>query len=125
MAFTIARLTKALDIDEQQARQVIGLIRGEISPFTVAGTDQWRRQCYHEPRETAPETIMHAIDQVIGTCGTEAIFGADGCTMPVLEYCNTGDSYATTIMYDYVAGKYRLTSWGDLVERFGRRYGIE
>lgn len=125
MAFTVARLTAQLGIDESQAQQVIGLIRGRISPFAIAGTDAWRRQCYHEPRETAPETIMHAIDQVIGTCGTEAIFGAGSCTQPVIEYCNAGDTYAATIVYDYIAEKYRLTSWGDMVERYGKRYGIE
>lgn len=126
MAFTIPRLVESLDITEDQARQIIALIRREVSPFTVDATAKWADSCYHAPDPGKPETILHAIDRVLGTCGAEAIFSERySCTQPVLEYCNTGDTYATTIAYDYVRGKYLLTSWGDWVERHGRRYGLD
>jgi hypothetical protein len=124
MAFTVEKLTADLGITPEQAEQVIGLVRGTIDPFTVPATDAWRRSCYHEPDPRKPETIMHAVDAVLGTCGTEAIWGRS-CTQPVAEYCNTGDTYASTILYDYVNGNYRLTSWGDWVERYGDRYGVQ
>ncbi len=124
MAFTLAKLTDSLSITVEQAQTVLDLIHRRISPFTVKATDDWRRSCYHEPRPEAPETIMHAINAVIETCGTEAIWGNASVTQPAAEYCNTGDTYATTILYDYIAGKYRLTSWGDFVERFEKRYGL-
>jgi hypothetical protein len=123
MAFTIAKLTEALSITPEQADQVIGLVRGRIDPFSVPAVEEWRRQCYHEPDASKPETIMRAIDAVLETCGTEAIWGTS-CTVPAAEYCNAGDTYAPTILYDYVASKYRLISWGDFVERFERRYDI-
>lgn len=124
MAFTVARLVEGLQITETQAEQIIGIIRGRLSPFTVERTEHWRTQCLHEPDPSSPETRMHAIDGILGTCGTEAIWGRS-CTQPVAEYCNTGDTYACTILYDYTAGKYRLMSWGDWVETYGDRYGVQ
>jgi hypothetical protein len=123
--WTVQRLTEQLQIDDGAAEQILGLIRRTIDPFSVPAVDAWRRQCYHEPRADRPETIMRAIDVVLETCGTEAIWGSSSCTQPVAEYCNAGDTYAATILYDYVAGKYRITSWGDWVERYGDRYGVE
>jgi hypothetical protein len=125
MAFTVARLCEQLQITAEQSDQVIGLIRGTVDPFSIAGTDAWRRQCYHEPDPRKPETRMHAIDQVLGTYGTEAIWSSRSCTQPAAEYCNTGDSYAATILYDYVAEQYRLCAWGDFVEKYERRYQLQ
>lgn len=128
MALTRARLIEALQITEAQADQVLGLIRGTVDPFSVPAVDEWRRQCYHEPDPKRADTIMRAVDAVLGTYGTEAIRGqyVDRYNQDIVaEYCNTGDSYAATILYDAVARKYRLTSWGDFVEKFERRYAIQ
>lgn len=125
MAISTRRLVAELGVNEGQARTIRGLMIGAISPFTIAQTEAWRRQCYHEPHETAPETIMHAIDGVLETCGTEAIWSNRSCTRPVAEYCNTGDSYAATVLYDYMSETYKITSWGAWIERYGRRYGVE
>ena len=123
--FTRARLVEFLAITDDQADQVIRLIRSQIHPFDYPGVARWADQCYHTPSGNAPETIMKAIDEVIGTCGTEAIFADEfSCTRPVFEYCNTGDSYAGTIAYDYARGKYLLTSYGDWVEKNDRKYSM-
>jgi hypothetical protein len=124
MAFTVARLVERLQITEEQAQRIIGVIRGKVSPFEVPSTAAWRKQCYHDPDPAKPETRMHAIDGILGTFGTEAIWGRS-CTQPVAEYCNTGETYDSTILYDYVNAKYRLTSWGDWVEAYGDRYGVQ
>lgn len=123
MAWTTERIADHLAIDADTAAIVLGLVRGEISPFTLPGVDAWRRRCYHEPRAKSPETIMRAIDEAIGTYGTEAIWGESG-TQPVAEYCNTGNTYNATVVYDYVRGKYVLTTMGDFVEKYEQRYGI-
>lgn len=122
---TTARLTEALGIEAGTAETILGIMRGTIDPFTVPATEAWRQACYHEPDARKPETRMHAIDALLGTHGTEALWGKDSCTIPAAEYCNNGDTYALTILYDYVKGCYRLTSWGDFVERFERRYGLQ
>lgn len=37
-------------------------------------------------------------------------------------YVNLGDTYATTILYDYVNQRFHVTSWGDWYERYERRF---
>lgn len=39
------------------------------------------------------------------------------------EYVNMGDTYVTTLIYDHHADRFRITSWGDMVEMWERRYG--
>lgn len=122
---TIKSLQQSLGIGRTQAETVFKLTQRKVSPFSVAETAAWADKCYSAPRQFDPETIMHAINATIGAYGTEAIFDADGSVQPVAEYCNTGDTYNATILYDYVAGRYRLTTMGDFVERYGRRYGLD
>lgn len=117
-----ARLIKDLEITPEQATTVLGLMRGTVDPFSVSQTDAWRRACYHEPDPRKPETIMHAIDATIGTYGTEAIFSGAYGLNPIAKYCNTGDTYAGTILYCYRTRRYKITSWGDYVERLPKRY---
>lgn len=130
MAFTSARLTEALQIDPATADRIIGLIHGSIDYREHPAVVAWAKQCYHDPRDSdqsRPECIMRAIDAELGTYGVEAIEGryVDRYHGTIqATYCNTGDTYATTILYDCEDQKYRLTSWGDFVERFGDRRQI-
>lgn len=39
------------------------------------------------------------------------------------DYVNFGDTYVETLLYDYNAHRFRVTSWGDLVEAWERRWG--
>lgn len=42
-----------------------------------------------------------------------------------IEYLNTGETYQTTLLYDYHTQTYRVQSWGDCVEiqeRNGRKF---
>ena len=74
-----------------------------------------RVNCYHRP--TKHDLIAAALNQVLGTYGVEAI-AADDCNVfapPAIEYLNTGDTYALTLVY--VRGKWKVSSWGDEVER--------
>jgi hypothetical protein len=126
--FTPARLVEALGIDSARAESIIGLVRGTVDPFSLPGVAAWRDRCYHAPRADRPEVILHAIDEVLGTCGTETIRGDvyDAYTDDIVaEYCNAGDTYAVTILYDYMRREYRLMSYGDWVEKYGDRYGVQ
>lgn len=125
MSWTQARVAEHLNVSPEIADRVIGLVRGEIDPFTLPGVDVWRQACYNAPRAESPEVIMLALSELLDMHGTEPLWGSGDVTTPAAEYVNPGDTYAPTIVYDYRAGRYRLTSWGDFFEKFKRRYGLQ
>jgi hypothetical protein len=124
--WTVEKITTHFgqSVTEDTAREILAILRGDKSPLDVPKVAEWARQCYHSPKERAPETIMLAFDALLETYGTEAIWAESSCTKPVAEYCNSGDTYTATILYDYRRGKFCLTSFGDWIERYGERYGV-
>ena len=77
---------------------------------------------------------LDAIDKLLGTFGTEAIRGdwQNGywCDI-VAAYCNTGDTYAVTVLHVRgegswdEQGKFIVGSWGNFVEKNSERYAIQ
>ena len=57
------------------------------------------------------ETTLRFIDALTLCHGVEAFEGPGG----YFEYCNTGDSYAETVVLR-PSGAFSVTSWGDVVE---------
>ena len=114
-------LETALDLTSAQAVLVRDLMRYGLTftddPDVCPRTRKWIEDCYHRPPLNRPDTIMVAIDEVIGMYGTEAIWGSS-VTHPVAEYCNAGDTYAPTILYSYESRAYRVTTFGNFVERY-------
>ena len=64
-------------------------------------------------RYNSTERKLWAIDQILECHGVEYIQG-DSLD---LAYCNTGDTYASTVCYDYTRDKFVITSYGDWIER--------
>jgi hypothetical protein len=62
---------------------------------------------------------MHVLDSIAETHGVEYIAHKDDSLSQAMgiEYLNTGDSYALTIVRFCETGNYRVVSWGDIVER--------
>ncbi len=58
---------------------------------------------------------MARIDAVLETHGVEYVPAGKGTRSPAFSYCNTGDTYGTTILC--VNDRFRVGCWGDLVER--------
>jgi len=58
---------------------------------------------------------MERIDEVLGTFGVECIPEGNNSKSPQIVYCNTGDTYGTTVMR--VGGVFRVGCWGDIVEK--------
>ena len=79
-------------------------------------------ECYHPPRKY--DVRLSVCDAIMGTHGVEYISHKDDNFHESLglSYCNTGDSYASTLIYDHSKGAYRVTSWGDIVARYPDRY---
>lgn len=75
---------------------------------------------------------LDAINRLLGLHGTEAIHGKwqNGYWCDIVAvYCNTGDTYALTVMqvrgdYGFPSSRFIVTSWGDWVERNGKRLQI-
>ena len=40
-----------------------------------------------------------------------------------LDYVNFGDTYSNTLVFDYYLHRFRVTSWGDVVEAWENRWG--
>jgi methylthioribose-1-phosphate isomerase len=58
---------------------------------------------------------MEIINKTLGTHGIEYIPRGHNARSPAITYCNTGDSYGTTVLL--VRGSYRIGAWADIVER--------
>jgi len=75
------------------------------------------------------DEALELANKVIGGSGVEAIRGAWHSNYYqdiVLLYVNTGDTYSASVVYDAVANRwYPGASYGDLVEKVDRKYGIE
>jgi len=69
------------------------------------------RECYNPPSTMSLRRM--AIDHLIGTCGVEYL-GQSYRTRESVFYCNAGDTYATTILFN--GPSMRVGCWGALVE---------
>lgn len=75
---------------------------------------------------------LDAIDKLLGTFGTEAIRGEwqNGYWCDIVAcYCNTGDSYAATVIqvrgeFSGQSSRFFVSSWGDWVEKNEKRYSL-
>lgn len=105
------------------ADDVIGIVRGTKDPLDILATQEWVNSCYSMPKTL--ELKAHAINELIGGYGVEAIWG-DDCFWPDVDYINMGDTYNTTILLDRVRNTWSVTTLGDWVEwaeSKGRVYG--
>ena len=67
-------------------------------------------------RSTLVHLQLWTIDRLLECHGIECIQhrGSQGA---VLEYCNTGDTYMSTVAYDHIKSKFVVTSYGQWIER--------
>jgi hypothetical protein len=70
---------------------------------------------------------LRIVDKLLEGYGVEAIEGEHRDVQPysrgfVASYINMGDVYNTTILYDDVQRKFLVTTVGDFVEKFERKY---
>lgn len=111
-----ARLIRSLAHAADDASELEALIDTRC-PATAA----YVRQLYSSPYDSRMwrrTVVLHAIDVILGTCGVESFGDTDAPGLaPAYEYCNTGDSYDTTLVYHRNADAIRIGSWGDIAER--------
>ena len=110
-------LVEALNITEEQAAAVRGLIRGEIRTRDEARfprSNAYFRRCHHEPSRLS--RVLECLNEVLETHGVESL-GECRTYGPPAEYLNAGDTYAATLLFDHIAGNFKLTTYGDWLER--------
>lgn len=73
------------------------------------------------------EIKLQACDLILLTCGVEYIASREDTCAEALgvSYCNTGDSYASTVCFDHRAGLFMVKGWADWVEASPRRFRCE
>ena len=78
------------------------------------------QECYHPP--TYNDKALHVMDSLLSTFGV-----AGACVRNAMydgmSYCDTGDTYATTIVLLSLGGHdtWHVCSWGSLVESLEKR----
>lgn len=95
------------------ARLLVDLMNGDLDPDDFETVKTWVRQCYNRPSHV--ERAMVACDEVLGTHGVEGIFNG-GDWHVVASYCNTGETYAPTVLYCHQEDEFIIASFGDYVE---------
>ena len=70
------------------------------------------------PESVDRACILLVADRLLGTFGVEYL-GGD------IYYCNTGDTYDLTLLYDERVDRFFVGTWGSLVEANPRRYGFD
>lgn len=120
-----ARRKDVLELSPENGRLIWLLMTGhrkveDIFEGLIPHTLKWIASCYHEPRER--EKVMAAINELLGCHGVEAIEspGGDSFEKPLMEYCNTGDSYCPTVVRDHCRGRWLVCGWADWVEDYER-----
>ena len=104
--------------DRDTAVQLRGILDGTTDPLTLAPVERWAAQCASAPRDV--DQILEACNVILDTCGIEAIFcdrHIDSYHLDIAAlYCNTGDTYDPTVLYDTARDRFVVTSYGDWVE---------
>lgn len=116
------------DLTEDNARLIRKLARAcddredlaKLVEASCPDTHAYARQCYSDPYTSQIWRVtmtMHAIDRALGTYGVEAMGPTrSGDYAPPYEYCNAGDTYSTTLVYDRRKDRLVITSWGNIAE---------
>ena len=110
-------LIAALNITPEQAETARGLIRGDIKTRDeerFPRSNAYFRRCYHEPGRLS--RILECLNEVLEMHGVESL-GECRTYGPPAEYLNAGDTYAATLLFDHIAGNFKLTTYGDWLER--------
>jgi len=114
---SVKTIKTRLNLSADDAAQVRGLIDGSLNPYDFESVQNAERQCFNRLGDI--ESTFIALNEVLNGCGSEAIFASG--YVPSVEYLNFGDTYATTVLYDYDRDLWFIESWGDWVEKAERR----
>lgn len=111
------KIMQSLHVSEDTAETVRGLIRGDVPTLDAERfpkSNAYFSRCYNTLPRLA--RILECLNELLEMHGVEAI-GEVRTYGPPAEYLNAGDTYAATLVFDHLAGNFKLTSWGDWLEK--------
>ena len=123
IAPSVKTLVDRLEIDEKTARRVKDVLSGKVDLMTIDGARRRQEQAYHP--HPGYLLALEACNELLETHGVEYIRSSeDTCYEGKgLEYCNTGDPYLATLIYDAGKDSWHAACWGDLIEADSDRFG--
>lgn len=95
-----------------QYENIIYIIENYKSHVDYPGVASWKKACYNDPKDH--ELKLAAINEELNYHGVETLPSDDGTDERFL-YCNSGDLYDITIMYDTQENRFFLASVVDLI----------
>src|SRR5215831_12578522 len=120
---TAKRLQVFLNIEPGEAKQVRRIL--ELTLTRGVRCEYENDSPSYEIEHDSPSRKLYMINAMkLGYYGVEILRSRHDTQHAFrgISYLNTGDSYGATLLYDYDKGKWILSSWGDVVERSGRRF---
>lgn len=116
---TLGNISTLLNVDKERARIIKKLIKGDIAPETFSNVKTWVNQCFNYPKLL--EMIQEALNQVLGAYGTEPVENYDNWINSFYHYinyiyCNNGDIYQNTIIFDTEKEVFFINSVGNILE---------
>jgi hypothetical protein len=125
---SLARLLTAFrDLSPEKAMLIRALCHDVDAPDALRchietkceATHAYVRSLYSDPYDSRMwrrTVALHAIDKILDTFGVESLGEVDMREGPPYEYCNAGDPYVATLIYQRNADTLFIGCWGDLVE---------
>jgi hypothetical protein len=106
----LSEICDLLNINTNQAKELKNVVINKITPEKYISVVRWIDQCYNKPK--LQELKLCAINQIIEGYGVDVVYESD----IFIDYINMGDTYTNTVLY--FNGKYYISSWGDIYERY-------
>ena len=117
VAASIKALTQIKDVDAAQAKRIRAIWHAVRMDDLLALYPNRRAEIIDRlnvPGVKYRQVSRVLVEEKLGTCGLEYL-GQHKRTGKHIYYCNTGDTYAATILF--VEGRMYVGCWGDLVEK--------
>ena len=110
-------LDKLVDTDPDEAVTVVRQAMewaetGAAKPTLKKYVQRWGLSLAPKSYHSRVRRALEIIDSVLEIFGVEELKGKGGSIL----YANTGETYATTVLYDMKSQNWRVSTWGDIVE---------
>jgi len=128
---SIKTLMRLKDMTPATAKLIRRVIKADREGLLQLATEiephkrelHWQR--YNYINHNIADIRSELLDKLLGTFGVEYLFnGSEGLRgdpesmhdSPILTYCNTGDTYALTLLK--YRGRWQVGDWGSIAEKY-------